>query len=230
MKVLSRRLDYPKILLMPHQRNKNTYRVKCFLKGRLSEARPFLEGEIEFFFKRPDLYRPKALYWFEKEKRQRGPIDEVLELLKRTPKIYYQNLSLEEPTNPLRGYLKDFKFENKLKVIDLCSQCLSYPRYTLLKRKRYSVLSSDQKVCRSCALEDLKSELKVKGIVLSPEVERYVLRVLDKTENVLKTLRIFDQGVDFLGEHTLVKLTSASDVSQKMLVKDLPIISALKDS
>ncbi|MFX1534756.1 MAG: DEAD/DEAH box helicase [Promethearchaeota archaeon] len=229
MAVHSRRLDYPKILLMPHNKSENIYQVKCFLKGRLSEAKPFLEGEVEFFFKRPDLYRPKALYWFEKGKRQRGPIDEIFEVFKRTRKIYYHNLLLEESNNPLLGYLKDFQFDNKLEAIDLCPHCLTYPRYTELKR-RFTVSYLDKEACRTCALEELITELKAKGVILSSEVEKYVLRVLDKTQNVSKTLRIFDRGVDFLGEHTLVNLTSASDVPKKMFVKDLSINPELIES
>jgi helicase len=153
------------------------------------------------------MWRPRRIFWEEHGKwKPYPPKNTIQEILIRSKHILLSNgLSFKEKEG-IKRFCKDFNVKTSPKERELCPFCLIHDKVSLLSStNNYFVY--DKEVCKSCAIQELENELKVKKINLltSPGFKKYALSLLGKLQDTQRVSAVFTGDQASIGDLTLVQ-------------------------
>lgn len=189
-------------------------------KGALNSRRkPLFYGY--FKLKRTDnLIRPYKFIVKKGDKESFFPPSEAIKILKK------QNVYLTDEDEEIEEMLDSLDI--KFKKTRICRHCTLEGYITVINRKS-GYLSHKEYICRLCAEEEIKRELKYKGIDLS--VFNNFKRMLDKTGDLDKVLSVFDPKFNPVKNPDLTlfdKILAGDDEAPRMRIDKINIPEEFK--
>jgi len=189
-------------------------------KGALNSRRnPLFYGYLKL--KRiNDQIRPYKFIVKKGDKESLFPPSEALKILKK------QNVYLVDGDAEIEEMLDSLNIE--FKKTRICKHCTLEGYITVINRNS-AYLHHNEYICRLCAEEEIKRELKYKGIDLS--VFNNFKRMLDKTGDLDKVLSVFDPKFNPVTNPDLTlfdKITAEDQNAPKMRIDDIKIPEELK--
>ncbi len=189
-------------------------------KGALNSRRkPLFYGYLRL--KRTNnQIRPYKFIVKKGDKESLFPPSEAMKILKK------QNVYLIDGDEEIEEMLDSLNIE--FKKTRICRHCTLEGYITVINRKS-AYLSNKEYICRLCAEEEIKRELKYKGLDLS--VFNNFKRMLDKTGDLNKVLSVFDPKFNPVKNPDLTlfdKITVGKDNTPKMEIDNINIPEELK--
>jgi Superfamily II helicase, archaea-specific len=164
--------------------------------------------------------RPYKFIVKKGDKESLFPPSEAMKILKK------QNVYLIDGDEEIEEMLDSLNID--FKKTRICRHCTLEGYITVINRKS-SYLSHKEYICRLCAEEEIKRELKYKGLSLS--AFNNFKRMLDKTGDLDKVLSVFDPKFNPVQNPDLTlfdKIVVGKDNTPKVKIDDLKIPEELK--
>ena len=189
-------------------------------KGALNSRRkPLFYGYLRLS-RTNNQIRPYKFIVKKGDKESLFPPSEAMKILKK------QNVYLIDADEEIEEMLDSLNIE--FKKTRICRHCTLEGYITVINRNS-AYLSNKEYICRLCAEEEIKRELKYKGLDLS--VFNNFKRMLDKTGDLDKVLSVFDPKFNPVKNPDLTlfdKIIAGDDNAPKMKIDDINIPDELK--
>lgn len=192
-------------LFLP-SRQEESIQILCFSRGKLTQRKPTFRGKIEYHFKRNHMWRPWRIFWEEQGKwKPFPPKDTIQKVLIKSKRILLSEKLSHEEKEGIKSFCIDFNITSPIEEVTLCPFCLMHDKITRLLSNNYYVY--ERSVCKSCAIQELENELKVKKIKLltSPGFKKYALSLLDNLHDIQKVSSVFTGDLAIVGDYTLIQ-------------------------
>ena len=189
-------------------------------KGALNSRRkPLFYGYLRLK-RNNDQVRPYKFIVKKGDKESLFPPSEAMKILKK------QNVYLIDGDEEIEEMLESLNID--FKKTRICRHCTLEGYITVINRKS-AYLSHKKYICRLCAEEEIKRELKYKGLSLS--AFNNFKRMLDKTGDLDKVLSVFDPKFNPVKNPDLTlfdKVTVGKDNTPKMEIDKINIPPEIK--
>ncbi|MFX1515296.1 MAG: DEAD/DEAH box helicase, partial [Promethearchaeota archaeon] len=188
-------------------KQEESIQILCFSRGKLIQRKPTIRGKIEYHFKRKNFWRPWRIYWEEQGKWKPFPPENTIQkVMTKSKRVLLSKKLSQEEKEGIKSFCMDFGITTTIEEVDLCPFCLMSDTITLLQStNNYYVYKRN--VCRSCAIQELENELKVKKVNLltNPGFKKYALSLLDNLHEIQKVSAVFTGDLAVIGDYTLIQ-------------------------
>ncbi len=144
--------------------------------------------------------------------------DEVIKLLRLADRIMITTTGDRKTDSQIKEMLKAYQLDYS--YINPCRLCLLSGRYTPLNR--HSINFNNEMICPKCAENELRHELRFRGI--SDKAAEWFVRLLLKTRDMNRVIGMLNHDPKL----TRFDVLKACKVHKRMRVEELPIHEKLK--
>ncbi|MCF2137027.1 MAG: DUF5814 domain-containing protein [Candidatus Thorarchaeota archaeon] len=217
-------LSKPFTMVFRKTRQELSCRIEVYSAVLKDRQRAQLAGLIEFGEKQNGLLEIRRSWFVKFNKPVYYQPKEFHEILRKAKGIIIPKEASPPFLKKLLNFLERIQ-TTKPNIVSVCMHCLREDRLTVLTRKNAVKVSATEVVCMTCALADLKSELKSIGVKMSRGMLRQLEFQVARTKSVPRVIEMLMPGFDPTRDPdlTLVDTIDAIEVGVKKKVADLPL-------